>query len=459
MTYTPQNRRTPGHPAGESKKLSLRVNFDRRLKLEFHGSKITTDAGLLAYRELDDALELTDAAGDVFADSRTGKNGWHGMRGQFRQSLFGRVGSYEDVNDAERLARDPAMRWIVGGKAVERQAASTSQMARFETELLASDVNIEALTDMSGSWIDKVHDRRPPKMIILDLDSSVSPTHGEQEGTAYNGHFGCTCYHPLFLFNQFGDLERCSLRPGNVHSADGWRDVLEPVVERYRKRTLRRYFRGDAAFALPDLYEFLEAENYKYVIRLKANKVLQDCIAHLLTRPVGRPPNHVRRYYANFSYQAKSWGRKRRVVAKVEWHPGELYPRVGFIVTNLSRPAKRVVAFYNHRGTAEQYIKEGKYAIKWTRLSCSKFRNNEVRLQLHALAYNLANFMRTLALPEEVAQWSLTTLREKLVKIGAKVVRHGRYVTFQLAEVAMPGSLFEKILGLIDDLRRRPVPV
>ena len=459
MTYTPQNRRTPGHPAGESKKLSLRVNFDRRLKLEFHGSKITTDAGLLAYRELDDALELTDAAGDVFADSRTGKNGWHGMRGQFRQSLFGRVGSYEDVNDAERLARDPAMRWIVGGKAVERQAASTSQMARFETELLASDVNIEALTDMSGSWIDKVHDRRPPKMIILDLDSSVSPTHGEQEGTAYNGHFGCTCYHPLFLFNQFGDLERCSLRPGNVHSADGWRDVLEPVVERYRKRTLRRYFRGDAAFALPDLYEFLEAENYKYVIRLKANKVLQDCIAHLPTRPVGRPPNHVRRYYANFSYQAKSWGRKRRVVAKVEWHPGELYPRVGFIVTNLSRPAKRVVAFYNHRGTAEQYIKEGKYAIKWTRLSCSKFRNNEVRLQLHALAYNLANFMRTLALPEEVAHWSLTTLREKLVKIGAKVVRHGRYVTFQLAEVAMPGSLFEKILGLIDDLRRRPVPV
>ena len=459
MTYTPQNRRTPGHPAGESKKLSLRVNFDRRLKLEFHGSKITTDAGLLAYRELDDALELTDAAGDVFADSRTGKNGWHGMRGQFRQSLFGRVGSYEDVNDAERLARDPAMRWIVGGKAVERQAASTSQMARFETELLASDVNIEALTDMSGSWIDKVHDRRPPKMIILDLDSSVSPTHGEQEGTAYNGHFGCTCYHPLFLFNQFGDLERCSLRPGNVHSADGWRDVLEPVVERYRKRTLRRYFRGDAAFALPDRYEFLEAENYKYVIRLKANKVLQDCIAHLLTRPVGRPPNRVRRYYANFSYQAKSWGRKRRVVAKVEWHPGELYPRVGFIVTNLSRPAKRVVAFYNHRGTAEQYIKEGKYAIKWTRLSCSKFRNNEVRLQLHALAYNLANFMRTLALPEEVAHWSLTTLREKLVKIGAKVVRHGRYVTFQLAEVAMPGSLFEKILGLIDDLRRRPVPV
>ena len=97
------------------------------------------------------------------------------------------------VNDADRLGRDPAMRWIVGGKAIERQAASTSQMGRFETELLATDENVEALVDMNGVWIDKVHDRHPPKMIILDMDSSVSPTHGEQEGTAYNGHFGCTC--------------------------------------------------------------------------------------------------------------------------------------------------------------------------------------------------------------------------------------------------------------------------
>ena len=167
----------------------------------------------------------------------------------------------------------------------------------------------------------------------------------------------------------------------------------------------------------------------------------------------------MRRYYASFSYRAGSWNKKRRVVAKVEWHPGELYPCVGFIVTNLSRPAERVVAFYNHRGTAEQFIKEGKNAIKWTRLSCRKFRNNEVRLQLHALAYNLANFMRTLALPKEVEHWSLTTLREKLVKIGAKVVRHGRYVTFQLAEVDVSKILFQKILTLIDDLRPRPVPV
>ena len=139
-----------------------------------------------------------------------------------------------------------------------------------------------------------------------------------------------------------------------------------------------------------------------YAIRLPANRCLQESIGHLLKRPVGRPPHEVRRYYASFRYQAQSWNKPRRVVAKVEWHPGELYPRVGFIVTNLTRPAERVVAFYNQRGTAEQWIKEGKNAVNWTRLSCRTFAANAVRLQLHALAYNLGNFLRTLALPEEV---------------------------------------------------------
>ena len=445
------------HPMGESESGALRLDFDRRLKLEFHGSKVTSDAGLLPFRELDDALGLSEVAGQRLVDPRTGRNGQHAMTGLLRQSTFGRLGGYEDVNDADRLGRDPAMRWIVGGNAVVKQAASASQMGRFETEFLATDDNLAALAELSGVWIDRVHDRRPPKRVILDMDSSVSPTYGDQEGTAYNGHFGCTCYHPLFLFNHMGDLERCTLRPGTVHSADGWRDVLVPVVERYKERQVRLYFRGDAAFASPEIYDYLEAEGVLYAIRLPANKVLQESIAHLLHRPVGRPPNHVRRFYASFGYQAGSWSQKRRVVAKVEWHPGELYPRVGFIVTNLGRPAERVVAFYNQRGTAEQWIREGKHAIRWTRLSCRRFRHNEVRLQLHALAYNLANFMRTLALPRELEHWSLTTIREKLVKIGAKVVAHGRYITFQMAEVAVPRDLFRSILRLIDGLRR-PCP-
>src|SRR5262249_14451792 len=209
---------------------------------------------------------------------------------------------------------------------------------------------------------------RPPRGMVLDMDSSVSPTHGEQEMSVWNGHYACTCYHPLFVFNQFGDVERSALRAGNVHSADGWDDVLKPVVARYQGKVSRIYFRADAAFAMPEVYEFLEAEQIKYAIRLPVNQVLQSRIGYLLTRPVGRPPQHVRRFHANFSYQAGTWTKPRRVIAKVEWHPGELYPRVGFIVTNMSRQPERVVAFYNKRGTCEQWIKEGKGAIKWTRL-------------------------------------------------------------------------------------------
>jgi hypothetical protein len=162
-------------------------------------------------------------------------------------------------------------------------------------------------------------------------------------------------------------------------------------------------------------------------------------------------------FFAIFTYKAQSWAQPRRVVAKVEWHQGELYPRVGFIVTNLTRPAERVVKFYNGRGTAEQWIREGKLALRWTRLSCRAFQDNAVRLQLFALAYNLANFLRSLVLPQEVEHWSLTTLREKLVKIGARIVRHGRYVVFQLAEVAVPRMLFAAILSRIDRLRGPPV--
>ena len=267
------------NPEGELDHGPLRPLFDRRLKLEFHGSRVTSDAGLLAYRELDDALGLTALAGGVVADSRTGRNGWHGIVGLLRQSVYGRLAGYEDVNDADRLGRDPAMRWIVGGKAVERGGASTSQMGRFETELLANNENLAALADLSGMWIDRVHDHDPPRRVVLDMDSSVSPTFGEQEGTAYNGHFGCTCYHPLFVFNQFGDLERCALRPGNVHSAHGWRDVLVPVVERYKERAIRLYFRGDAAFASPEIYDYLEAEGRTgrpSRIDAESRRVLQD---------------------------------------------------------------------------------------------------------------------------------------------------------------------------------------
>ena len=146
------------------------LGFDRRVLLQFRGSAITSDAGLLPYRELDDTLGLTDTGANTLADARTGKNGRHRLAGLLRQSVFGRPAGYEDVNDAERLCRDPAMRWVVGDRAITGSAASASQMGRFETKWLSRAENLAALADLSGQWIDKVHHRRPPKTIVLDMD-------------------------------------------------------------------------------------------------------------------------------------------------------------------------------------------------------------------------------------------------------------------------------------------------
>jgi Transposase DDE domain group 1 len=164
----------------------------------------------------------------------------------------------------------------------------------------------------------------------------------------------------------------------------------------------------------------------KYAIRLPANDNLQRNITELLTRPVGRPSHKPLVWFKSFLYRAASWNTVRRVVAKVEFHFGELFPRVGSIVTNLTAARRAVVRFYNKRGTAEQWIKEGKQAVKMTRLSCHRFRTNEVRLWLSLIAYNLGNLWRRLVLPARIDNWSLTSLQQRLVKTGGRLIKHAR---------------------------------
>jgi len=383
------------------------------------------------------------------SDSRQGLNKRFTLADLLRQSVYSRLAGYEDLNDAERLAADPTFRLISSQRIWDRGAALTSTLHWFETELLTKEENLIGLMALNRETVGQATCLDGSDRIVLDMDSSESPVHGEQEGSAYNGHFESVCYHPLFLFNSHGDCLAAKLRPGNVHSAEDWDELLLPEIERQQAEGKQVAFRADAAFAKPEIYEALEERGVMYAIRIPANDSLERDVAELLTRSVGRPSHKPVVWYKGFLYQAASWKRARRVVAKVEFHFGELFPRVGFIVTNLSLPSRAVVRFYNKRGTAEQWIKEGKQAMHWTRLSCHRFRANEVRLQLSLLAYNLGNLWRRHVLPKRIDNWSLTSLQQRLVKTGGRLVKHARYYWLLLAEGHLHRRLFGQMLRRI----------
>ena len=228
-----------------------------------------------------------------------------------------------------------------------------------------------------------------------------------------------------------------------------------PETDRQQKLGKKVVFRADAGFAKPEIYEALEERGVKYAIRIPANDSLERDIAELLTRPVGRPSHKPVVRYKSFLYQAASWKTAPRVVATVEFHLGELFPRVGFIVTDLTLPSRAIARFYNKRGRAEQWIKEGKQAMKMTRLSCHRFRSNEVRLWLSLIAYNMGNLWRRLGLPQRIRNWSLTSLQQRLVKTGGRLIKHARYYWLLLAESHLTRRMFTAMVRRIDLL---PLP-
>jgi hypothetical protein len=440
---------------GEKQNKSFQLCFNGFLKVDFQGARVTSDGGLILVRELDAHLGLSQLIAQHLTDPR-GTNTRLPLADLLRQSVYSRLAGYEDVNDAERLSQDPTFRLIGSEKTWDRGAALTSRLQSFETELLAEPENLAGLRTINRELIAKAEAIDSPQRVVLDIDSTEIPVYGNQEQSAYNGHFESTCYHPLLLFNREGDCLAAKLRPGNVHSADDWEELLLPEMERQQKRGKEVVVRADAAFAKPEIYEALEERGVNFAIRIPANENLERDIAELLPRPVGRPSIRPLVEYKSFLYQAASWKKARRVVAKVEHHQGELFPRVGFIVTNLSLPSRAVVQFYNKRGTAEQWIKEGKQAVKMTRLSCHRFRSNEVRLWLSLIAYNLGNLWRRLVLPKKIGHWSLTSLQQRLVKTGGRLVKHARYYWLLLAEGHLTRRVFSAILRRIWAL---PLPV
>jgi hypothetical protein len=202
--------------------------------------------------------------------------------------VYSRLAGYEDVNDAERLSQDPTL--LIGSeKTWDRGAALTSRLQSFETELLAEPENLAGLRTINRELIAKAEAFDSPQRVVLDIDSTEIPVYGNQEQSAYNGHFESTCYHPLLLFNREGDCLAAKLRPGNMHSADDWEELLLPEIERQQTHKKEVVVRADAAFAKPEIYEALEERGVNYAIRIPANENLERDIAELLLHPVGRP--------------------------------------------------------------------------------------------------------------------------------------------------------------------------
>jgi len=243
------------------------------LKVDFQGSRVTSDGGLLLVRGLDERLGLSELIREHLTDGRRGKNTQLPLPDLLRQSIYSRLAGYEDVNDAERPSQDPTFRLMGSERIWERGAALTSRLQSFETELLTQEGNLAGLASINRELIAKAETIHSPQRVVLDMDSTEILVYGQQENSAYNGHFESTCYHPLLLFNGEGDCLAANLGPGNVQSADGWEELLISEIERQQKLGKEVTFRADAAFAKPEIYEALEERGMKYAIRIRLTTV------------------------------------------------------------------------------------------------------------------------------------------------------------------------------------------
>jgi hypothetical protein len=292
---------------GEAQNQTFQLSFNPRLRIEFQGSRVTSDGGLILVRELDERLGFSDLIAQHVTDPR-GKNTQFPLADLVRYSVYRRLAGYEDMNDAERLSHDPTFRLIGSEKIWERGAALTPRVHSFETELLTQDEHLTGLAALHRELLARVDAIESSRRVVLDIDSTEIPVYGQQEQSAYNGHFESTCYHPLLLFNREGDCLAVKLRPGNVHSAEQWEEVLLPEIERQQQQGKDVVVRADAAFAKPELYEALENRGVGYAIRIPSNDILEREVAELLTRSVGRPSQQMEGIKAskgNVSYNIK----------------------------------------------------------------------------------------------------------------------------------------------------------
>ena len=408
------------------------VKFNNNLIVSHDGGRLSSDSGLILIDELMDAFQFTQLSKKIvrFNDSR--KYWTHTNHKLLKQLVLQIVAGYNTDSAANILQHDPVLQTL----SIDEPLASQSSISRFYDRVVVE--TILTLQVLNQDLIDKARLVRNDTNMIIDLDSTHSDTFGHQEQTAYNAHYGTNGYHPLVAFDGLtGDFLKAKLRSGNQYTSNGVKEFLEPLLEHYNQTipTTDILVRGDSGFATPDVYDLCDLYENQYVIRLKANRNLYRLAEEFVFYDNHHPWDEKEVYYHSVSYQAASWFKPRRVCIRSTREVGELLFKHSFIVTNFSEniSAKRVFETYNKRGTMENYIKEAKNSFFFDKTDSPRLIENEARMMISLLAYNLVNFLRTLCFEPKSKGLQVDTIRFRLFKVAGKLVSTARQMYLKLS--------------------------
>lgn len=403
-----------------------------KVKLDFDGGTLTSDAGLLPVRQFDEHLGLTERIAGCLQDPRQPGKVQHPDVEMLRQRLFQLIAGYEDCNDAQALRHDPTFAAVAGRRDLDTPLACQATLTRLENRVTRREID-QLNKVLLDTFI--ATRQRSPKVLFLDVDPTDDPCHGRQQLALFHGHFGQHMYHPLLVIEgKSGCILSAVLRRGTAPASEGAPRQAQRVVRRMQRAfpKARVVVRADAGFATPEMYELCEGREVEYVIGIGTNAVLQERARPYLEQMVARwsQTRRPQRRYTSFRYQAKTWSRRRRVVVKLEC--GMKGSNVRFVVTNMRGRAREVYRTYAGRGEPENRIKELKHGFSGDRLSCHRFLANAFRFQLSCHAYNLVHLFREQACGPELKRRQMESLRPLLLKVAARVTRTARRVCFHL---------------------------
>lgn len=427
------------------------LHFNRKFKVNFEGGDLSSDSGLLLYKEFDEKLGISQTVKETITIKDSVCHHTHNNHDVIMQKVYQHLAGYHTDDAADDLQVEPAFLSIFS----KERLASQPTISRLNSKV--DKDTVDHFQAASQILFDRVQEVKPSEGFIFDLDSANFETTGKQEDTAYNSHYQTMGYHPLFLFDGItGDCIKAVLRSGNVYTSNGVVDFLEPVLVHFTEKYpgIPIIVRADSGFAIPELYKLCEKYNVHSIIRLKANSKLNAIAAELeakVTRNLGIT-SQACVFYQEVKYKAGSWDKERRVIIKIEKPAGELLFTYTFLVTSLPSNAKNIVKTYQNRGTMENFIKEGKNGFAFDWLSSHSQETNAVRLQIAVMAYNFHNWFRRICLPPKVRNQTMETIRNQIIKIAGRVIRSARYVTFKLCSSCLYKDLFWQIMQNVQKL-------